>query len=51
VVTLEVQPYAQASLSVVRIAGEQSVTTSRDSEQIQLDMSPHQRTFSPRPSP
>jgi hypothetical protein len=41
VVTLEVQPYARASVSIVRIAGEQTVTTSRAGERIRLDTSPH----------
>jgi stress response protein YsnF len=36
VVTLEVQPYARAHLSIVQVAGEQDVTTTVDSEQIQL---------------
>jgi uncharacterized protein (TIGR02271 family) len=41
VVTLEVQPYARASVSIVQIAGEQNVTTSLDSERIHVETTPH----------
>lgn len=37
VVTLEVQPYARATISVVPVTGEQVVTTALDTEHIKLE--------------